>query len=855
MRDQGAQLAAVLAFKKRIEEEKRYLFRQYDPIDQFAEMLKGHLASWLRDHESAATGPLASNLATTGGAAGAPPPASPGFDYWIVEANRLLETGAPDHNAALFCATKAINAAANPPILSGHGPQILQGVAQFHLGKLDQSITVFTSIIERFATSIDADRREWQAKGTLQQGDHTRRAQSQRGGDCRLRRSAGPLRHGNRVAAARAGRQGARQQGGQARRARPQRRRRSPSTTIWWPASARPPSRRCASRSPTRSSTRGSRSARSTAARRRSPSTTIWSPASARPPSRRCANGRQARSSTRGHARRADAARRRSPSTTIWWPASARRPSCRCASWSPTRSSTRVQARRARPQRGGDRRLRRLLARFGTATGCRCASRSPSARQQGGQLGALGRSEEEIAVYDDWWPASARPPSRRCASRSPRRSSTKGSGSARSAAARRRSPSTTIWSPASARQPSCRCASRSPGACQQGVRLGALGRSEEAIAVYDDVVARFGTATELPLRELVASALVNKGFRLGALGRSEEAIAVYDDAGGALRHGHRCRCASWSPGARQQGGQARRARPQRGGDRRLRRCGGPLRHGRPSCRCASRSPRRSLNKGVRLGALGRSEEAIAVYDDLVAASVRPPSCRCASRSPRRSSTRGSARRARPQRGGDRRLRRCGGPLRHRDRAPLRDQVAMRSQQGGQARRARPQRGGDRRLRRYGGPLRHGHRAVAARTGRQGALQQGGQARCARPQRGGDRRLRRCGGPLRHGHRVAAARTGRQGALQQGVRLDALGRSEEAIAVYDDCWPASARPPSCRCANRSPRRSSTRGSRSARSAAARRRSRSSTMWWPASHGHRAAAARTGRNGRSSAKGFA
>jgi hypothetical protein len=43
------------------------------------------------------------------------------------------------------------------------------------------------------------------------------------------------------------------------------------------------------------------------------------------------------------------------------------------------------------------------------------------------------------------------------------------------------------------------------------------------------VLARFGTAPELPLREAVANALVNKGVRLGALDRNAEAIAVYDE--------------------------------------------------------------------------------------------------------------------------------------------------------------------------------------------------------------------------------------------------------------------------------------------------------------------------------------
>ena len=52
IRDPGKQLEAVLAFKRRIEEEKRYLFRQYAIIDQFADALDGHLAKWLRDHQN-----------------------------------------------------------------------------------------------------------------------------------------------------------------------------------------------------------------------------------------------------------------------------------------------------------------------------------------------------------------------------------------------------------------------------------------------------------------------------------------------------------------------------------------------------------------------------------------------------------------------------------------------------------------------------------------------------------------------------------------------------------------------------------------------------------------------------------
>jgi tetratricopeptide (TPR) repeat protein len=63
----------------------------------------------------------------------------------------------------------------------------------------------------------------------------------------------------------------------------------------------------------------------------------------------------------------------------------------------------------------------------------------------------------------------------------------------------------------------------------KGGILGELGRGDEAIAIYDDIVSRYGTASEPALRELVAKALFNKGGTLGALGRHDDAISVYDD--------------------------------------------------------------------------------------------------------------------------------------------------------------------------------------------------------------------------------------------------------------------------------------------------------------------------------------
>ncbi|MGH3791703.1 MAG: tetratricopeptide repeat-containing S1 family peptidase, partial [Pseudonocardiaceae bacterium] len=108
-----------------------------------------------------------------------------------------------------------------------------------------------------------------------------------------------------------------------------------------------------------------------------------------------------------------------------------------------------------------------------------------------------------------------------------------------------------------------------------GVLLGQLDRSEEAVEVYDQVVARFGADPEPALREQVAQALYNKGVTLGQLDRSEEEVEVYDQV--VARFG-----ADPEPALREQ-------------------VAGAL-----------------VNKGVTLGQLDRSEEAVEVYDQVVA---------------------------------------------------------------------------------------------------------------------------------------------------------------------------------------------------------------------------------------------
>ena len=205
---------------------------------------------------------------------------------------------------------------------------------------------------------------------------------------------------------------------------------------------------------------------------------------------------------------------------------------------------------------------------------------SPALREQvaealvnkGVTLGALERSEEELAVYDERRRAlRRRPEPRRCANRSPRRWSTRASRSGRWSAPRKRSRSMTSSSRASASARARRCANRSPGrwstrASRSG-RWSAPRRRSRSMTRSSRASAR---RHEPALREQVARALFNKGVRLGALERSEEELAVYDERRRALRRAPEPGAArTGRQGAGQQGRQARGAGALRGEHRGL----------------------------------------------------------------------------------------------------------------------------------------------------------------------------------------------------------------------------------------------------------------------------------------------
>lgn len=62
----------------------------------------------------------------------------------------------------------------------------------------------------------------------------------------------------------------------------------------------------------------------------------------------------------------------------------------------------------------------------------------------------------------------------------------------------------------------------------KGISLGALNRSDEEIAAYDDAVARFGDSEEPEVKQEVADALFTKAASLEKKQRLDEAIATYD---------------------------------------------------------------------------------------------------------------------------------------------------------------------------------------------------------------------------------------------------------------------------------------------------------------------------------------
>ena len=169
--DPGEQLKKVLAFKQQIEEGKKYLFKRYAATGDFPDLLEAQLAKWQRDNEATASAPSSGGLVTIPPETTAPTgaaPAAPSFDYWIAEADTLMEAETPNYSGALFCLEKASTTASS----EGEWARAknLIGAAHFYLNNLNESLAAFSALVERFDLSGDTDARSWQALALFNKG-------------------------------------------------------------------------------------------------------------------------------------------------------------------------------------------------------------------------------------------------------------------------------------------------------------------------------------------------------------------------------------------------------------------------------------------------------------------------------------------------------------------------------------------------------------------------------------------------------------------------------------------------------------------------------------------------------------
>ena len=110
----------------------------------------------------------------------------------------------------------------------------------------------------------------------------------------------------------------------------------------------------------------------------------------------------------------------------------------------------------------------------------------------------------------------------------------------------------------------------------KAVTLGQMGENDEAIALYDQLIAAYADDKTQAFREQVAKAMGNKAVRLGQMGKNDEEIALYDQLIAAYAD-----------------------------DKATALC-------EPVARAM-------LNKAITIGKMGRNDEEIALYDQLIAA--------------------------------------------------------------------------------------------------------------------------------------------------------------------------------------------------------------------------------------------
>ncbi|MCE1235004.1 MAG: DUF4062 domain-containing protein [Hyphomicrobiales bacterium] len=162
--DPGDQLKAVLAFRKKIEDGKRHLFRDFTSLDSFRKRLNGQLAQWLADHDkkgSLALG-VALDAVTTPSATVAS--TEPGFAFWLAEAKATRNTPA----VSLHFAEKASALAMTD--LEWADARNSWAVAKFGLDGFDEAIAAFREISGRLSLSRKPEERHHYASALYSTG-------------------------------------------------------------------------------------------------------------------------------------------------------------------------------------------------------------------------------------------------------------------------------------------------------------------------------------------------------------------------------------------------------------------------------------------------------------------------------------------------------------------------------------------------------------------------------------------------------------------------------------------------------------------------------------------------------------
>lgn len=161
--DPGGQLNKVIAFRERVKAERKLLYKEFADIRALEGLLDGHLAQWLRDHETRESGehlqPAKSDVDAKTGISGvttkkaSSTPADPGFEFWYQQSAILLGEGPDQAATGLFLAKQAL-ARARDDIQIARALRRCSDF-QFFSGRLDDALATCSGIINRFGASTE----------------------------------------------------------------------------------------------------------------------------------------------------------------------------------------------------------------------------------------------------------------------------------------------------------------------------------------------------------------------------------------------------------------------------------------------------------------------------------------------------------------------------------------------------------------------------------------------------------------------------------------------------------------------------------------------------------------------------